>query len=150
MKQQKLRLKFEILTLAMHLWRQRSCSIVGSSSTDTVLSLNVPSDKGEPTMSLQVLPKNRCTPSMPLVLHVFESLGLKENQGITWAEVKVLSEHDPQLHSLTPNPPKEMKTINVKKNINRKQFWLRNNHYNIISNKVCASNLPQWSHEHFV
>jgi len=37
-------------------------------------SLYDPSGKGEPTISLQVLPRNRCTPSIPPVLHVFESL----------------------------------------------------------------------------
>lgn len=62
------------VTLAMHLWRERSCSRVGSSSIATVPSLNVPSGEGEPAISLQVLPKNRWTPSIPLVFQVFESL----------------------------------------------------------------------------
>jgi hypothetical protein len=47
---------------------------VGSSSVVMVPSLYDPSGNGGPTMSLQVLPRNRCTPSIPPVLHVFESL----------------------------------------------------------------------------
>lgn len=62
------------MTFIMHLWSERSCSRVGSSSVTTVPSLNVPSAEGGPTISLQVLPKNLWTPSMPLVFHCFESL----------------------------------------------------------------------------
>lgn len=62
------------MTLAMHLWRERSCSRVGSSSVTTVPSLKDPSDCGEPMTSLHVLAKKRCTPSIPLVFQVFESL----------------------------------------------------------------------------
>lgn len=62
------------VTFIMHLWRERSCSRVGSSSVATVPPLKDPSAEGGPTISLQVLPKNLWTPSIPLVFHCFESL----------------------------------------------------------------------------
>uniref|UniRef100_A0A2P2MC21 Uncharacterized protein n=1 Tax=Rhizophora mucronata TaxID=61149 RepID=A0A2P2MC21_RHIMU len=58
----------------MHLCKDCSCSKVGSPSSVTVLPWKVSLDEGKPMISLQVLPKNRYTPSIPLVLHVFESL----------------------------------------------------------------------------
>lgn len=61
-------------TFAMHLCRVRSCSKVGSSSFTTVPPLKVASGKDEPTINLHVRPKNRWTPSIPLVFQVLESL----------------------------------------------------------------------------
>lgn len=62
------------LTFAIHLWRDLSCSTVGSSLVTTVPSLYNPVGKGAPTINLQVLATNRWTPSIPPVFHDFESL----------------------------------------------------------------------------
>lgn len=62
------------LTFWMHLWSVRSCSKVGLSLVATVPVLYDPSGKEGPTISLQVLARNLCTPSIPPVLHVLESL----------------------------------------------------------------------------
>lgn len=76
------------LTLAMHLCSARSCSEVGSSSIVTVPSLNDPLGKGGPTINLQVLPRDRWTPSIPPVLQVFESLRKQCNVTVSDKQVK--------------------------------------------------------------